>query len=345
MVSRLLAGRLVFSLALSSLLFLSPTSANAGVLSFVNDFFSGKQAKAEKSTQNNSQNMPILQASVNPDSSFARGGGDITVVGDSALLSDTGPIGTHVDIPDQIGNNGQISLYIVRSGDSLSQIAKMFGVSVNTIIWANDIKGGIIAPGQRLVILPVSGIQHTVKKGDTVGSIAKKYKTDIGEILTFNGLSDGSNLKEGDALIIPDGEQGLSADQRSLTGTTEIRQATPDYKGYYIRPLSYEDGRKTQGIHGYNGVDIGAAMGTAIRAAAEGDVIVARQSGWNGGYGRYMVVQHANGTQTLYGHLSSIAVPEGTYVSQGQVIGFVGNTGKSTGPHLHFEVRGAKNPF
>ncbi len=88
-----------------------------------------------------------------------------------------------------------------------------------------------------------------------------------------------------------------------------------------------------------------ASAGAPIRAAAAGEVIVSKTGGWNGGYGNYIVIKHANGTQTLYAHNSSNAVSAGASVAQGEVIGYVGNTGRSTGSHLHFEVRGAKNPF
>ncbi|MBI3075361.1 MAG: M23 family metallopeptidase, partial [Parcubacteria group bacterium] len=104
-------------------------------------------------------------------------------------------------------------------------------------------------------------------------------------------------------------------------------------------------GRKTQGLHGFNGVDIGAPYGTPVYAAAAGTVIVSRPSGWNGGYGQYVVISHSNGTQTLYSHMGSIVASEGAYLEQGQILGYVGSTGRSTGPHLHFEVRGARNPF
>ncbi|PIQ67135.1 MAG: hypothetical protein COV95_00370, partial [Candidatus Zambryskibacteria bacterium CG11_big_fil_rev_8_21_14_0_20_40_24] len=114
------------------------------------------------------------------------------------------------------------------------------------------------------------------------------------------------------------------------------------YDGYYIKPVN---GRRTQGIHGYNAVDLGAPAGSPIFAAAPGVVIISRNSGWNGGYGRYIVIRHDNGTQTLYAHNSENIVYEGTSVVQGQVVGYVGSSGKSTGPHVHFEIRGAKNPF
>jgi murein DD-endopeptidase MepM/ murein hydrolase activator NlpD len=113
--------------------------------------------------------------------------------------------------------------------------------------------------------------------------------------------------------------------------------------GYYTRPII--GGVKTQSIHGHNGVDIGAPVGSPILAAAEGIVLAAKPSGYNGGYGKMIIISHPNGTQTVYGHLSSVYVTTGQSVSKGEQIGESGNTGRSTGPHLHFEVRGAENPF
>lgn len=111
-----------------------------------------------------------------------------------------------------------------------------------------------------------------------------------------------------------------------------------------MRPVS--GGVRTQGIHGYNGVDLASAYGAPIYAAAAGEVIISHSDGgWNGGYGNYVVIRHDNGTQSLYAHNSSNAVSVGETVTQGQVIGYMGATGKATGTHLHFEIRGATNPF
>ena len=116
-----------------------------------------------------------------------------------------------------------------------------------------------------------------------------------------------------------------------------------DLRDYFLRPII--GGRRSRGIHGYNGVDLAEACGSAVLSSAEGSVIVARSSGWNGGYGKYIVVAHPNGTQTLYAHLKEILVDIGQRVPRGLRIGDVGSTGNSTGCHVHFEVRGAKNPF
>lgn len=294
--------------------------------------------------------MPLLQSDVNFDLSGARGGGDITTVDNEALVSESGPSGTLADIGDTV-NTGQISKYIVRKGDTLSGIAEMFGVSVNTIIWANDVSVKTLKEGQSLVILPVSGTIHTIAKGDTLNSIAKKYKADSDEIIQFNNLEDGVILSLGDTLIIPDGEASVKVSGTSKASNINPYRggSGPSYAGYYIRPVS--GGVKTQGLHGYNGIDIASSYGSNILASASGEVIISKSSGWNGGYGQYIVVSHSNGTQTLYSHLSENFVSEGSYVKQGQVIGSMGNTGKvipgkgGNGTHLHFEIRGAKNPF
>jgi LysM repeat protein len=327
-----------------SVFMVTPLYAHAGLISIINNILNSKAVKSVTAVtyEQNFQDALALKAALNVDPNPSKGGGDITVVDDSALLSATGPQGTLADVEERPLHGGYISIYVVREGDSLSQIADMFGVSVNTIIWGNDIKkGSLIKEGQTLIILPISGIQHTVKEGDTLKSIAKKYKGDFEEILQYNGFSEDTTLSVGGTVIIPDGE----IETPVYSGNTQVVHASggPTYSGYYIRPVT--NGIKSQGLHGYNGVDLAAPAGTPILASASGLVIISQGSGWNGGYGLYIVIRHENGTQTLYAHNSQNIVYNGQYVVQGQVIGYVGNTGRSTGPHLHFEVRGATNPF
>ncbi len=219
----------------------------------------------------------------------------------------------------------------------------MFNVSANTIIWGNDlVKGAALKEGQVLTILPISGIRYTVKKGDTLASVAKKYKGDAEEIAQFNGLDHGAALAVGQMVIVPDGEMTTTIVTKTPTvGSVGSKLTT--FIGSLMRPIT--GGRKTQGIHGFNGVDLSSTYGADVFASSAGTVIIARNGGWNGGYGSYVVVDHGNGVQTLYAHLSRVVVAQGGRVTQGQVIGALGNSGKSTGPHLHFEVRGAKNPF
>jgi len=296
----------------------------------------------------NSQNVAILQAAIHTDPNPAKGGGEISIVDNVALQSQSGVSGTIVEINER--KSDQIAIYEVREGDSLSQIAEMFGVTTNTIRWANDFEGAI-SPGQTLVILPITGITHVVKSGGTIEDIAEIYDADIKEIALFNGISVDAALKPGDKILVPNAvplseshnHNHDSDSGKKVVVKASVTSGTTSYSGYYMRPLS--GGIKTQGIHGYNAVDIGAPVGTTVYASASGTVIVSKQGGWNGGYGSYIVIKHSNGTQTLYAHLSSNVAGVGQFVTQGQVIGYVGNTGRSTGAHLHFEIRGAKNPF
>ena len=297
----------------------------------------------------NSQNMALLEPAINRNPAPFRGGGEITVVDGTALLADASPSSEKEKDGIETAINDQIAIYVVREGDTLSEIAAMFRVSINTIRWANDIpKNGTIAEGDKLVILPVSGIRYTAKQGDTIARLAEKYQADADEIREFNGIA-GNDLVVGTSLLLPNGAipaptPTVPLSQKNTSPSSRIAHgslpASPD--GYFIRPIS---GKRTQGIHGYNGIDLGAPIGTSVVAAAGGTVVVSKASGWNGGYGQYIVIRHANGTQTLYAHLSSNLVSSGATVAQGESIALSGNSGRSTGPHLHFEVRGAKNPF
>lgn len=243
----------------------------------------------------------------------------------------------------------------MRPGDTLSEIASMFGVSVNTIVWANNL-GSVrdVHPGDTLIILPVSGVERTIVKGDTFESIAKKYSANAKEIAEFNGLDPAVPLVAGTVIIIPGGEviappaptrkAGQLEYQHRIIREPYLGGSGPAQPGYYDNPLP--GGIITQSIHGWNAIDIGAARGTPIHAAANGTVIVARSNGgWNGGYGNYVVITHDNNSETLYAHMTHAIVSPGQTVMGGQIIGYVGATGLATGPHLHFEVRGAKNPF
>lgn len=288
--------------------------------------------------------LALLDPATNPDPNPSKGGLRLATTEGSALIAGSGAEGS---LPASVvtpKGSGSISLYEVREGDSLSEIADMFNVTINTILWANDIKdASTIQPGDTLLILPVSGVQHKVAKGETLAGISKKYDADLGEVAAFNGLDEGIALAAGDTIIIPGGDLAPKASAKTTTKKSTASKALPAISGYFGNPVP--GSRLTQGIHGYNGVDLGAPSGTPVYASAAGSVIVAKGGGgYNGGYGNYLVISHDNGTQTLYAHLSSLAVAGGA-VAKGDLVGYVGNTGRSTGYHLHFEVRGAKNPF
>ncbi len=320
----------------------TPLHAEAGFFSFVSTIFSTPTVSADIPTSN-SQNMALLQATLSPNSDIASTTKDISIVEGTSLFSETGIVSDGTD--HTIGQD-QISLYVVHDGDTLPAIAKVFGVTTNTIVWANDLKGNKITVGQTLVILPISGVKHIVKSGDTLKSIATLHKGNIDEIIQYNNLNKDVKLAVGDIIIVPSGEAvpvENSKPVKNNAGVGTVGPSHPVYDGYYMRPIV--GGVKTQGIHGHNAVDLASVFGANILASADGDVIISKNSGWNGGYGSYIVLSHSNGTQTLYAHLSSTEVNVGDHVTQGQVIGHMGSTGDSTGTHLHFEIRGARNPF
>ncbi|MEK7460076.1 MAG: peptidoglycan DD-metalloendopeptidase family protein [Patescibacteria group bacterium] len=330
--------------------FMLPRTADASIFSYLSEKFSLDHSATPKPPESrNSQTIPLLEASIVSDfKGSARGGGDIVILDENALLPDVGPSGTIADI-ELNEREGRISLYVVRKGDTLSQVAKMYGVDANTIAWANDLDPKVaLKSGQTLIILPINGVQHVVKKGDTIENIARKYGGSAEEIRAFNDISAGHIISIGDTIIIPDGKEVSETPKpKTIAKSAKSTSNLVSYSGYYTNPLP--SGKRSQGIHGYNGIDMSAPTGSTILASATGRVLVSnfRTAGnpWFGGYGNYVVIEHSNGTQTLYAHMSAVYVSIGARVEQGQPIGEVGNTGRSTGSHLHFEVRGAKNPF
>ena len=244
-----------------------------------------------------------------------------------------------------VDSDTDIVEYEVVSGDSLGSIAEKYNISIETILWANDLNSkSTIKVGQKLVILPVSGISYKVKSGDTVSGLANRFSVTERDIVDFN-KTENNMLIVGETIVIPGGKIVNKVNNTTKTNQNSNNPTKSNsFTGQFARPIA--GGIKTQGLHGYNGIDIGAPVGTNVFAAIEGVVTLTRGGdAWNGGYGNYIVIKHKNGVQTLYAHLDSISVSSGQSVSKGQIIGKSGNTGRSTGPHLHFEVRGTKNPF
>jgi LysM repeat protein len=327
----------------------SYTPVYAGFFSLVSEILGGSAKASSKPIINmakNSQTMSLLFAALNTDPNPNKGEQDISIIDKVALLASAGPAGTLADIETRKPQSDQISIYVVRPGDTLSQIAEMFNVTANTIKWANDIaRGEIIQPGQTLIILPISGIRHSIKTGDTINSIAKKYGGNIEEILLYNNQAEDSALVVGEIIVIPDGELSTPTYSTPAPSKTYVQNSTNKTSEniLFLRPI--DGGTRSQGLHGYNGVDLAAPVGTPIYASADGEVIISKGAGWNGGYGSYIVIKHGSGVQTLYAHNSKNIVSSGDRVSKGDVIGYIGATGKATGPHVHFEIRGARNPF
>ncbi len=327
-------------------------TAEGSVWSTLLDFFTNSVSQVnalvkqeeELKTETNSQNLDLPEPTMSLATSSPKTELDQTITGGVAIVPENGPLGTAADLKDNQAPSDLISVYTVHSGDTVEMVASMFNVSPNTVRWANDLKkGAIIKEGDNLVILPVTGVQHIVIKGETLKGLATKYGGDIEEIANYNELDLTKDLVVGSTVIIPDGEESVIVSSTKVGQRVPTKYTGPSYSGYYLRPIS--GGRRTQGLHGHNGVDLAAPIGTPIYASASGRVIIAKNSGWNGGYGKYIVIAHPNGTQTLYAHMNSVATSVGVSVTKGDGIGQLGSTGRSTGPHVHFEVRGAANPF
>ncbi|MCX6764628.1 MAG: M23 family metallopeptidase [Candidatus Nealsonbacteria bacterium] len=232
----------------------------------------------------------------------------------------------------------EITEYIVQSGDTIGSIAEDFNITVNTILWANGLnKSSTLKSGQKLIILPVSGIFHNVKKGDTIDQIIKTYKGNKEEIIAFNELTPEGEIYVGDILIIPNGTKPAP-----VSIPKPIQSASPLAASYFIPPI-LSPYRITQGLHWFNAVDFAyhsESCGKPVLAAAEGTILKIKY-GYNGGAGNYIKIIHPNGLITHYGHLQVILVKQGDKVSQGDIIGSIGYSGKTipAGPggcHLHF---------
>jgi murein DD-endopeptidase MepM/ murein hydrolase activator NlpD len=244
----------------------------------------------------------------------------------------------------------ELQAYAVQSGDTVLGIAEQFGLNPETIQWSNpelEANPDLLRIGDKLQIMPLNGAIHTVSPGDTLSSLAAKYKVSIEDIIgyTANDISDATMpLVVGTDIVVPGGTKPyVSRQVAAYSGPIP----TSAYKGLgsFSWPVSGSISQRYWS--GHPAIDIGSWNGSPIKASDSG-YVVAAGGGWNGGYGNYVLIDHGNGFTTLYAHLSGIFVRTGENVSRGEQIGSAGNTGNSTGPHLHFEVRYqgvSQNPF
>jgi len=258
----------------------------------------------------------------------------------SVLSAQTEDASTATVISDKLRD--KIYSYTVQEGDTVSSIADKFGISSDTIRWQNNLQSkDAIKVGQVLEILPVTGVSHKVKKGDTVYSIAKYYDSVAQAVVDFpynSFVNDETfELAVGQVIVVPD---GVKPSEVLWQPTARVKQITPNAgtvvaSGSFVWPTG---GTITQRYAWYHpGLDIANHGAPAILAADAGTVVV---SGWPDGfgYGNRVVIDHGNGTRTLYAHMQKIYVVVGQTVNRGDAIGQMGSTGRSTGTHLHFEV-------
>lgn len=254
-------------------------------------------------------------------------------------LQETGiPAGAFARASAQTSN--AILTYEAKQGDSVQSVARAFGVSENTIRWVNNLKTDEFVSGQRLLVLPLSGILHRVVQGETIDTIAAQYGISVARIRAANGLGSENIAQVGSSLIIP----GADATQ-SIPFALAV---TPSSGGGGFSLRIPTTGWNWGKLHFNNAVDIANECGTPVYASAAGVISRAAQDGWNDGLGVYVAIDHGNGVETVYAHLSAAFVAPGTRVQAGDIIGSMGKSGRADGVngcHVHFEVSGAKNPF
>ncbi len=254
----------------------------------------------------------------------------------SEPLEQIGAQGGPSSTDESLAPRADVFEYEVQPSDTLEQIASRFGVSLEALVGSNantldSLEG--VAPGTVLKIVK-NGVLHTVKRGQTLTDIARTYGVALSKIIASNGLEDRKYIYPGEEFFIPGAVTSpffvylqMAGGKKSLFAWP-VRGVISSGFGPRIHPISGEPDF-------HQGIDIEVPEGTDVYVSAAGRVIVA---GRHSGYGLYVVVEHSHGYRTLYGHLSEIGVYRGQFVEGGQRIARSGNTGNSTGPHLHFEI-------
>jgi murein DD-endopeptidase MepM/ murein hydrolase activator NlpD len=244
--------------------------------------------------------------------------------------------------------------YVIQNGDTLSTIAVKFGITSDSIKWSNNITDeNFIKPGSEINIPSVTGIVYTVKSGDTIEGIASKFKTSSALIVDQNDLY-GEDIIVGNQVIVPDGvieappapAPAPKVATTSSYGSGRYGSSAPIGRtGSFRFPTNVGRMGYYNGYH-YWAIDVPNSIGTPIYAADSGQIVEAKY-GYNGGYGNTILISHGAGFSTRYAHMSTLLILGG-YVQKGQVIGYMGSTGRSTGSHLHFEIMingGKQNPL
>ena len=290
-------------------------------------------------------NLINIDSSLQPITSIITGENNVLASISSPLFISSNTLGS---IMQEEEEDNSIIVYTVAKGETINQIAERFNISTETIMLANELTSSKVKEGDELMILPVNGLIHLVEKDETIDRIAKKYSVNQNEIIEFNELNQEGKVFVGDILIVPNGKKPKTTVVATTKPNTTPQITMPN--SYFIAPTT---GLVTQnahfshtvnGIKQYNAIDIANSLGTPIVAAAGGEIQIVKRIWPNG---NYITIAHPNGVYTLYAHLNSYAegIYPGKQVSQGEIIGYMGSTGNSTGPHLHFQVMGAYNSF
>lgn len=234
--------------------------------------------------------------------------------------------------------------YIVRSGETINSLASDFGLTALTLKYANNLSGNTLKVGQELRVPPIDGLYVTIKRNDTLGSIANRYKVNVDDIKKYNGLTANGTIVTGQELLIPGAVMPKTQSSPASGGNISVPDRSPvQYSGKFIWPTESPTRFISQGVRkGHMALDLNRLNGWGVYASAAG---VVKTKTTRGGYGNLITINHGGGWETYYAHLAQFKVAPGEYVQQGQLIAIMGSTGRSTGPHVHFEIRKGGNPL
>ncbi|MBR0149982.1 MAG: LysM peptidoglycan-binding domain-containing M23 family metallopeptidase [Synergistaceae bacterium] len=263
--------------------------------------------------------------------------------------------------------------YVVAPGDSLWSIAQSQKIEIDSIIGSNNFKSSAaLRPGLKLRIPNQEGIFYELKDGEKAEDIARRYRVSMSKVRLVNEGVNLASLKKGDEIFLPGAKPEAVRDPKPATRLAEVKKPETAKKSApapktAVKPEKRQRGEVAVRVSGlrwpimgrinspfgwrqhpitrrrdfHTGIDIKANRNDPIKAAGSGHVVY---SGWMGGYGKVLVIEHSNGQSTLYAHCSTLLAGKGASVSSGQLVAKIGTTGRSTGPHLHFEVRNGNSP-
>lgn len=222
--------------------------------------------------------------------------------------------------------------YVVKRGDTLWGICREYHIDLHTLLLMNNLDEDAVLAVGRTLQLPIGLLTHTIKSGDTLAALASRYQISVQALAAANRDKDPYQLEIGDVLVIPVADaEGIMV---SATPSRGYSAAAALLRWPVIGKITSQYGWRKSGFH--HGVDIAEEKGTPIRAAADGIVTF---TGSKPVYGKTVIIAHDDGRETLYAHAQSILVNQKQSVRKGQIIATVGTTGRTTGPHVHFEVK------
>jgi len=242
--------------------------------------------------------------------------------------------------PTTIRGEG-IATHIVEDGETLSDVAGALGVSMSKLLASNQLYGSeALQPGD-VLYASTAGVLHLIKRGQTLTDISLSYGVPVAMITEANGISPATTIYAGDRIIIPGVTSTFWDNVVTLSMGSPSRFIWP-LVGEMVSTFGWRVHPVLGDRHHHNGIDIDVPEGTIVHASSGGEVYF---SGEQPGYGMVLMLEHSDNYFTVYGHLANVFVYQGQYVEAGQAIAQSGNTGISSGPHLHFEIRNGSFPI